>query len=192
MRRSAWLAPIVWMCLILWLGSDSGSSEQTSRLILPLLRFLFPGTSPLQIDAMHAFIRKLGHVSEYAVLAGLWLRAFDSGPEPSRGRGAWRAGAIAVGWAVIDESLQSMVASRTGSPYDVALDGLGALVPILFFGEAWRQRVDTATRIALWIAVVGGSVMIIVNVTTHVGSGLLWLTVPAAGFALFALRRARP
>jgi VanZ family protein len=118
------------MLLILWLASDTGSAEHTGRLILPVLRFLFPSASPLQLDAMHFVIRKLGHFTEYAILAGLWLRAFDGGGGP-RARAARWAWVIAVAWAVVDETYQSSVGSRTGSVFDVALDGTGALAALI-------------------------------------------------------------
>ena len=191
MRASRWLPPVAWMALILWLGSDSGSAERTGRFLMPALRFLVPSASPLQLDALHTLIRKLGHVTEYAVLAALWLRALAGVPRLVRSRVALCAWAIAVAWAVLDESLQSMVASRTGSLYDVMIDALGALVPAMLLGEGWRRRVDGLTRLALWVAAIGGAVMIVVNVMTDVGSGLLWLTVPAAALALFVRRQAR-
>ena len=192
MRAAPWLPPLAWMGLILWLGSDSGNAERTGRLILPLLHWLFPAASPLQLDAMHAVLRKLGHITEYAVLAALWLRAFVATPGMGRARAAWRAWLIAVAWAGVDESLQSMVASRTGSAYDVAIDAVGALLATLI-GHHGRPRVlDALTHTALWSAAVGGTVLIIVNVTTDVRSGVLWLTVPTAVLALVALRRVKP
>ena len=180
------------MALILWLGSDSGSAERTGRLILPVLRFLFPTASPLQLDAMHSIIRKLAHFIEYAVLAALWLRAFVVAQGTVRVRAAWPAWAIAVAWAVIDESYQSTVRSRTGSPFDVALDSVGALTVVLPARLGWRVPVDALTRIALWIAAVGGAALLIVDVATEVSPGVLWLTAPVAVVALVLLRRARP
>ena len=73
MRASVWAAPIAWMALILWLGSDSGSTERTGPLIMPLLRFLFPASSPFQLEAMHSLVRKLGHLTEYAILAASFI-----------------------------------------------------------------------------------------------------------------------
>jgi VanZ family protein len=179
------------MGLILWLGSDTGSAERTGSLILPALRFLFPTASPLQLDVMHVGIRKLAHLTEYAVLTALWLRAFVVARGMVRWRAAWWAWVIAVAWAIVDESHQAAVRSRTGSPFDVVVDTLGALIVALPAGLGWWRAADTLTRIALSIAAVGGAVLIILNVVTDVSSGVLWLTVPVAVVALVLLRRAR-
>jgi len=71
-------------------------------------------------------LRKLAHMTEYAVLALLLLRATRSY--------AW-ALALAVGYACTDEFHQTFVRGRHGSPIDVAIDGLGALI-----GLAVRRR----------------------------------------------------
>ena len=192
MRAPPWVAPATWMVVILWIGSDSGSAEHTGRIILPFLRILFPTASPVQIDTIHSGIRKLGHLTEYAILATLWLRAFCVVRGTVRERAAWPAWLIAVAWAVIDESYQSTVRSRTGSPFDVALDSVGALTVVLPARLGWRVPVDALTRSALWIAAVGGAALLIVNVVTDVSPGVLWLTVPVAVVALVLRRRARP
>jgi VanZ family protein len=189
-RIRVWLPPVAWMLLILWLSSDTGSSEHTGRILLPALRFLFPSASSLQLDALHALVRKTAHLTEYAVLAALWWRALTTAGI-SRRRGAIAAWTIAVAWAALDETLQTTVGSRTGTPKDVALDGAGALIAIFPLGFGWRPTVDALTRIALWTAVAAGAVVITLNLATGVGSGVLWLTVPLAAVLLMAIRRAR-
>lgn len=193
MRPGYWLPPVAWMAMILWLASDTGSAERTGRIILPVLRFLFPGSSPLQLDAMHALVRKGGHLIEYAVLAGLWLRAFVVGRGSARRRAGWQAWAVAVAWAMIDETYQTTVGSRTGSAIDVAVDAAGALAVALPGGAGWRPTADALTRALLWFAAVGGLALVTLNVWTGVDSGALWLTVPAAAITLGVLRwRGRP
>src|SRR5262245_39482793 len=118
MRVVRFAFPFAWMAVILWLASDSGSAEHTGQLILPVLHALFPAATPIQLDAMHAFLRKVAHVTEYAVLAGLWIQAVGR----HHGRRALRAWLIATGWAIVDETFQSRVGSRTASVFDVALD----------------------------------------------------------------------
>jgi VanZ family protein len=175
------------MAVILYLASDSASAENTGRWIGPILRFFFPTASPLQIDAMHAIVRKLGHVTEYAILVGLWFRAWmDRWPE-RRPRAAWLAWGIALGWAAIDEGFQATTGSRTGSPVDVLIDLVGASVVAIPAGHG----VGRLTDVLLWIAAVGGVALIGLNVASGVPSGLLWLTVPVAILALVIVRRRR-
>jgi VanZ family protein len=70
-------------------------------------------------------LRKAGHVTEYAVLVGLWWRAL-------RGVGARfpLAGAIAisVGYAATDEFHQTFVDGRHGTPVDVLIDAIGMAI----------------------------------------------------------------
>ena len=186
MRRGDWLPPVLWMAVILWAGSDTGSAEHTGRLILPLLRVLFPAASPVQLDAVHALLRKAGHVVEYAVLAALWVRALRAVAWP-RPRAAVVAWVAAVAWAVVDETLQTRVASRTGSVVDVAIDTAGALIVALPAGAGVARAVEATSLALLWIAVVGGSLVLALDLATGVPAGVLWVTIPAAG-ALLVLR----
>jgi VanZ family protein len=179
------------MALILWLASDSGSAERTGRILVPVLRFLFPTASPLQLDVVHGLVRKLAHVTEYAVLTGLWLQAFVAGGATAWRTAAWRAGAIAVAWAVIDESFQATVISRTGSPFDVAVDTMGALAVALPAAWGWRRLADVMTEILLWTAAVGGAALAALDLGVGVGAGVLWLVVSAAVGLLLLRRRAR-
>jgi VanZ family protein len=179
------------MAVILWLASDSGSAERTGRILLPVLRFMFPGASPLQLDALHGLARKLAHATEYALLAGLWLRAFVAGGATPWRTAAWRAGAIAVVWAVIDESFQATVTSRTGSPLDVAIDAAGALAVALPAAVGWRTFADAVTGMLLWATAVGGTALVGLDLVAGVGAGVLWVAVPAAVVMLVLRHRAR-
>jgi VanZ family protein len=177
------------MAVILWLASDSGSSQHTGSVVVPVLRFLFPAASPLQIEAMHGIVRKLAHLMEYALLGALWLRAFMAGAGLPWRAAAWRALLIVAGWATIDETYQSSLSSRTGSPIDVAIDTAGGAAVIVPVGFGWRPVVDSVTTALLWIAALGGALLIVVNLLAGVPPGLLWITTPAAFIMLLVLRR---
>jgi len=86
---------------------------------------------------VHAVIRKLAHVTEYAILAVLVARALD---EPGRAPDRVAAGTLAIcaAYAALDELHQSFVPSRTGSPLDVALDASGAALGIALRAAALR------------------------------------------------------
>jgi hypothetical protein len=68
--------------------------------------------------------RKLAHVSIYALLGALLLRA--------TGRSV-ASFAAAVVYAVSDEVHQHFVPGRNGAPLDVALDAVGVLAGVLVF-----------------------------------------------------------
>ena len=66
-------------------------------------------------------LRKGAHMTEYAILAVLLVRA--------TGSYAW-AFALAVAYAASDEVHQIFVRGRHGSPIDVGIDAVGALIGI--------------------------------------------------------------
>ena len=74
-------------------------------------------------------LRKLAHMAEYAVLALLLLRA--------TGSYAWGFG-LAVAYACTDEFHQTFVRGRHGSPVDVGIDAVGALVGLALWRRARR------------------------------------------------------
>src|SRR3954447_26073084 len=63
-------------------------------------------------------LRKLAHMTEYALLFVLWRRALP-------GTTPWVAAAIAVAYAITDELHQTRVEGRHGAPVDVLIDGAG-------------------------------------------------------------------
>jgi VanZ family protein len=189
MRRAHWLLPVVWMALILVLSSDTGSAAHTRSALLPILRALLPWATPPQLDAIHGLVRKGAHVAEYAILAALWFRALVRGRGLGARAGAWSAFAIALAWAGLDELLQSWQISRTGSAADVAIDAAGAAAALAAARRGWRVAADAATAVLLWIAAVGGAVLLAANALAGAASGALWLTTPAAALGLLARRR---
>jgi VanZ family protein len=66
-------------------------------------------------------LRKLAHVTEYAILGLLLARALADGP-------AFAAG---VAYAASDEVHQHFVAGRHGAPIDVVFDAVGVAVGII-------------------------------------------------------------
>ena len=71
-------------------------------------------------------LRKLAHVTEYAILGALLLRAIGR-PVP--------AFAVGVLYAASDEMHQHFVSGRHASPLDVAIDAAGIAIGLL----AWRR-----------------------------------------------------
>jgi len=193
MRPAHWLPPVAWMGVILWLGSGDFSATETSSILDPLLSWLFPLATPAEIAAGHRLLRKAAHLTVYAILALLWYHGLAHGTRIGAGRCALIALAVSVAWAGIDETWQALVPSRTGTVRDVAIDAAGASMALGFRHFGWRG-VDAAASLLLWLAAVGGALIVVVNLATGVGSGVLWLTTPAAWALLWFRRssRARP
>lgn len=189
MRVADWAAPLAWMGVILWLSSDAGSAERTGRVLVPLLEWLLPGATPLQIDALHGLTRKVAHVTEYAILTALWFRAFVRGRAWPAPAAAWAALGLSVALACADEAHQSFLLMRTGSLADVALDSAGALAAAVVGRLGWRAAAEAATTTLLWAAVVGGGLVLLLDTILGVRSGVLWVTVPAAVLTLIVRRR---
>src|SRR5207249_4254209 len=143
------------------------------------------------LHTVHRLLRKGAHLTEYAILAALWYRAFTRERNLSARAASWTAFAISLAWAALDEWHQSFLPSRTSSAMDVALDGAGAALALVVDWRAWRGMLDGATAILLWLAAVGGAAVIAMNAWTGVPSGTLWVTTPAAGLLLLARSRLR-
>ena len=189
MRPTFWVPPVLWMALILWFSSDTGSAAHTGPWLLPILRALAPWATPAQLDTIHALTRKGGHVTEYAILAGLWLRALVGGRAVRPAATAWIAFALSLGWAILDETYQSFFPSRTASATDVAIDGTGALLAVVVGHLGWRRVAGRATVFLLWVTALGGGAALALNALSGVPSSrALWLTMPLAAFGLLGRR----
>ena len=137
-----WLPILLWMALIFAGSTDLMSAEHTSRIIVPLLRWLIPTVSPLTLVRVEFFLRKAAHVSEYAVLAVLLYRALVHTLFHSRrALSAWLVLLSCAAYAATDEFHQSFVPSRTASLRDVMIDVCGAtLAVLLYWSIATRDR----------------------------------------------------
>ncbi|HEV2860377.1 MAG TPA: VanZ family protein [Pyrinomonadaceae bacterium] len=125
---------IAWVGFIFLASSASFSASNTSRVIGPLLVWLFPEISEAALQQTHFFVRKASHFTEYAVLALLSGRAFATF------RRWWLAAfALVAAVALLDEYHQSFLASRTGTVYDSLLDMTGGAAALAAVA-AWRAR----------------------------------------------------
>jgi VanZ family protein len=125
-------APLfLWIGVIFLLSSGSGSMAATSKIIRPVLEFLFPAASEESLQLMHFYIRKAAHFTEYAVLA-LWaIRAFKRSAAGMLSRNFYFFSfAVVVLVASLDEINQRFISSRTGSIWDVALDISGGVFAV--------------------------------------------------------------
>jgi VanZ family protein len=134
-----WLPVLLWMIFICVSSTDLMSAEHTSRFIGPFLRWFSPDITEATVASVQLVVRKCAHVTEYAILASLLFRALCQGRDHFR-RAAAIALAISAISAALDEFHQSFVPSRTGSPYDVAIDIAGALAGLLIYWGVIRNR----------------------------------------------------
>ncbi|MDX6693840.1 MAG: hypothetical protein QOF02_1443 [Blastocatellia bacterium] len=141
-RRRVWrYGPLLlWMAFISFASTGEFSAANTSRIIGPLLRWLFPNISPEQIAHAHFLVRKAAHFTEYAICALLAARALAASS-----RGALRRGwffislLLIIAYALFDEYHQSFVASRTASIYDSLIDISGGVCALALYA-LWRRR----------------------------------------------------
>lgn len=135
--RALWyVGPLLlWMGVIFFMSTDRGSAQNTAPVVNSILRRLLPGIAdrltPEQIDRVDWNIRKVGHVSEYTLLAILAFRAVAWGSGQLGSRHIILPWLIAVLYAASDEYHQSFVPSRDGAASDVFFDNTGALAGTL-------------------------------------------------------------
>jgi VanZ family protein len=113
-RRSAltlWLPVVVWAAVIFAFSS------------VPSL-----GTG---LGGWDLVLRKLAHLSEYALLGLLLARAV---------RRPGVAVALAAAYAVTDEFHQTFVEGRVGAVHDVAIDAVGAAIGIVLYRSVRTRR----------------------------------------------------
>jgi VanZ family protein len=136
-----WWPALLWAVVIFSMSTDTFSAAHTSRVLEPLLRWLYPALTFEQFETIHFLVRKTAHFTEYFVFAALLFRGIRGDRQGWR----WTWGLLALCTAAIyscmDEIHQAFVASRTASPYDSLLDSVGAAVAIvvLFFWFKLRK-----------------------------------------------------
>ena len=144
----AWIAAILWLILIAIESSALLSARNTSRILYPLLHFLF-GMDWDRFEVWHFYIRKAGHIVGYATLSILLFRAWRAtltAMSDVKWTPRWATIAI-LGTALVaslDEWHQSFIPSRTGAVSDVVLDtcaGIGAQL-LIFLWWMRRRRKD--------------------------------------------------
>lgn len=127
-----YLPLIAWMAFISFASTGNFSAGNTSRIIGPLVLWLFPDTSPETMLVIHGVTRKIAHLAEYALLGILAARAFRGSPrEALRKRWFLVSLALVVVYALVDEYHQSFVPSRTGTIYDSLIDIVGGFAALV-------------------------------------------------------------
>jgi len=130
---SRYLPLVAWLVFISYASSASFNASNTSRIIGPLVLWLFPNTSMETLAIIHFITRKVAHFTEYAILGFLAARAFRTSSRPAISR-RWFviSAALIIVYALIDEYHQSFVPSRTASVFDSFIDMAGGLTALIF------------------------------------------------------------
>jgi VanZ family protein len=134
-RRMRRYGPLLlWIAFISFASTGEFSASNTSRIIGPLLLWLFPELSDAKLAAIHFLTRKVAHFTEYAVLGFLARRAFVSSSWSSIQRRWFEFGMLLVVVnSLLDELHQSFVPTRTASLYDSLIDIAGGFTVLFIF-----------------------------------------------------------
>jgi VanZ family protein len=134
------------MVVIFGFSGDTASMQHSSRIVEPLLRWLFPNMSRESLDEGVLIARKCCHLTEYAILAFLAWRAIRKLSRREAQPWLWSQACaalwIAMFYAATDEFHQTFVPTREGCLRDVLIDSSGAaagLLVIWAFGR-WRKH----------------------------------------------------
>ena len=147
-RTAAGILALFWMCVIFAFSAQeqeesSAVSESFSyRMVCSADSFLGLNWDDERLheiaDAIEGYVRKAAHMTEYAVLACIFLANAVQYPR-------WKKRAYLWGWlgatvyAATDEFHQLFIEGRSGEFKDVCIDSLGACIGLL------------AARCAIWI-----------------------------------------
>jgi VanZ family protein len=130
-----WLPVAVWMAIIFSASGDRQSFSRSSRIIGPIVRWIFPEISEDALGAIIFAVRKGAHLMVYAVLAWLFWRGLRQPVKNDPRPWNWRQAALAVFvvsvYATTDELHQHFVPGRQGSAWDVLLDTAGGVLGVL-------------------------------------------------------------
>jgi VanZ family protein len=146
----AWLVVVGFACFVLWLGTPNFSASRSYSWLIHVLRFFDPEVKYDTVAWFHGLIRKSAHLVVYGLLGLLAFRASWYSFGNVLVRITATAIVVAVGVALIDEARQASYDTRTGSPFDVIIDGLGAIfsVGIAALTLRWRltRRRESSTQ----------------------------------------------
>lgn len=145
-RRFLYWIPAILLAIVISLFSTHYfSSEQTARVIIPVLHWLLPGASPHLLRLMHVGIRKMAHVTEFGLFSIAVFRGIRGGRFGWRFSWALATLAIAVAYAGLDEWHQSFVPLREARVRDVAIDAFGAVLAQVLVWFYAKFRTNRAT-----------------------------------------------
>jgi len=138
-----WLPVLFWMAVIFTASSDAKSFEHSSRLIAPLLHWLFPKMSDATVHLIVFLARKCAHLTEYAVFALLVWRALNHSRNNLTPWSWPKVGGtmlIVFLYASSDEFHQIFVPTRTPRIHDVVIDTIGGAAGLFALWMIQRRK----------------------------------------------------
>ena len=132
-RLLAWrLLTLVWAAHIFFLSTEGFGGEQTRSMLAELLYFLHLRVSADVLEMLHTTLRKLAHLTEYAVFAFLLYRSMGGlGDVRKQRRLVTWCIVVAAAYSLTDEFHQSFVRGRNASLIDCGIDTTGAVIAML-------------------------------------------------------------
>ena len=119
------------------------SASRLASLLLPplvvmaVIFFLSAQQSDAHHGLLELLLRKLAHVTEYAVLTLVWWRALRGLGVSTENRALIAlAVAVALVYSASDEFHQTFVHGRHGTPVDVLIDSIGMTIAALVASRA--------------------------------------------------------
>lgn len=143
----AWAFVALWAGVIITLGGDDWSLQETSRFLSPMIEWIFGDIDGPTKWRIYLAVRKSAHFVEYAILALLTFRAaLISAPRNQLATAGWTALFLVALVSTADEARQAFSSARSGSPYDVLIDVTGGAVAIgALLLITWRMRAPEQT-----------------------------------------------
>jgi VanZ family protein len=141
-----WWPALAWAVVISIFSTGAFTAENTSRIIIPILRWLLPHAASTTLFAIHHYIRKSAHFTEYFIWGLLVLRGIRAGRPGTRFVWALWVIAIVACYASLDEFHQRFVPGRTPAVRDVLIDTTGgataqlAAALVMLLGHARDRR----------------------------------------------------
>ena len=147
-RLRRYLPIILWMCAIFAGSTQLMSGDHTHAWIDPIVARLFPHMSNDHRMDVHLFIRKCGHVTEYAILT-LLAAYFCLGSSHEWLRRYWWIWSLmfVAAFAAGDEFHQSLVPGRDAELTDVALDTAAGIATVAAIWLILRRRDQRRKRL---------------------------------------------
>lgn len=124
---SRWWPALAWAAVISIFSTGAFTSENTGRIIIPILHWLFPSLTHETLLETHFIIRKCAHFTEYFILSLLILRGIRAGRHETHLIWAISTIALVAAYASLDEFHQRFVPGRTAAVRDVLIDTTGGI-----------------------------------------------------------------